>query len=410
MSGPLLGAALIVRDERDHLPACLASLRGLVDEVVVHDTGSVDGTPELARAAGARVVQGTWHGDFGRARTVALEACTARWVLSVDADERLVLPRRDALEHVLAGASDVHGVWIRNVTATGGGIEHLHARLLRRGAVTWQGALHEVPVRLDGGPAPCGQVPRGVARLDHLGYADDDLVRAKGARNLAIAEAHLARTAQTAGAPDALARAVLDVGRSAQSAGAVARAVEAYRQVRDLAPAGSRSAVVATQSLAELLLEHGPTAPVPGLVADLEAAGAGADYLRLLTARLHLAESRPEEALHLLHGLGDVVDAAGRRHDAGTVVDLRMRAASAAGRGAEAAALLVQSVAGHGRVRGRGPLLLEVFAGHAPDVVAEVLLCTGATHAAAVAAELAAQPDPGPAWARSLTRLAGAAR
>jgi glycosyltransferase involved in cell wall biosynthesis len=89
-SNLLLSAVLIVRDEAAGIADCLASLRPTVDEIVVYDTGSVDGTRELARAAGARVIEGFWDDDFGRARSAAAESAAGAWLLVVDADERLV--------------------------------------------------------------------------------------------------------------------------------------------------------------------------------------------------------------------------------------------------------------------------------------------------------------------------------
>ena len=49
----MISACMIVRDEERHIEACLRSLRGVVDEVVVVDTGSVDRSPEIAREHGA---------------------------------------------------------------------------------------------------------------------------------------------------------------------------------------------------------------------------------------------------------------------------------------------------------------------------------------------------------------------
>ena len=51
-----LSLAMIVKDEARNLPRCLDSVRGLVDEMVILDTGSIDGTPGLAAEAGARVL------------------------------------------------------------------------------------------------------------------------------------------------------------------------------------------------------------------------------------------------------------------------------------------------------------------------------------------------------------------
>ena len=55
---------MIVRNEKDNLPACLASAAGLADEIIVVDTGFTDGTQDIARSFGARVVQSDWRDDF----------------------------------------------------------------------------------------------------------------------------------------------------------------------------------------------------------------------------------------------------------------------------------------------------------------------------------------------------------
>src|ERR1700675_1152507 len=95
-----LSAALIVRDEAVMLGDCLRSLCGFADEVVVVDTGSTDGTRELAAGLGARVVTFPWRGDFAAARNEALRHARGRWILYVDADERVApvaVAEREAL-------------------------------------------------------------------------------------------------------------------------------------------------------------------------------------------------------------------------------------------------------------------------------------------------------------------------
>jgi Glycosyl transferase family 2 len=82
-----ISACVIASDEEERLPACLASV-GFCDEVVVVDGGSHDRTGEIARAAGARVVENPWPG-FGAQRNVALDHAGGDWVLEIDADERV---------------------------------------------------------------------------------------------------------------------------------------------------------------------------------------------------------------------------------------------------------------------------------------------------------------------------------
>jgi glycosyltransferase involved in cell wall biosynthesis len=82
-----LSAVLITRNAANVLDTCLESL-AFVDEIVVVDSASSDGTIEIARRHGARVVQKEWLG-FGRQKQFAVEQAAHDWVLCLDADERV---------------------------------------------------------------------------------------------------------------------------------------------------------------------------------------------------------------------------------------------------------------------------------------------------------------------------------
>jgi tetratricopeptide (TPR) repeat protein len=168
---PLLSATLIVRDEERHVGACLQSLRGLVDEIVVVDTGSRDRSREIAAAHGARVVQTSWNGDFSAARNLALEHARGAWALYIDADERASGGER--LRQTLADASAVAGL-VRFRVQTGF-TRYWEYRLFRiEPAIRFRGVIHETMV-----PDITEQVRAGRAvvetdlSLDHLGYDGD---------------------------------------------------------------------------------------------------------------------------------------------------------------------------------------------------------------------------------------------
>lgn len=85
-----LSFCAIAKNEADNLPDCLNSVREVADEWVVVDTGSTDGTPEIAEKLGAKVYEFPWCDDFAAARNASLKYVTGDWVLVLDADERLV--------------------------------------------------------------------------------------------------------------------------------------------------------------------------------------------------------------------------------------------------------------------------------------------------------------------------------
>lgn len=100
MPSERLSACLIVQDEQERLPAALASV-AFCDQVVVVDGGSRDRTIELAREAGATVIENPWPG-FAIQRNLALDAADGDWVLEIDADERISPRLRSSIEALLS--------------------------------------------------------------------------------------------------------------------------------------------------------------------------------------------------------------------------------------------------------------------------------------------------------------------
>ncbi|WP_265449123.1 glycosyltransferase family 2 protein, partial [Aeromonas salmonicida] len=102
MKKPTLAAVLIVKNEADNLKACLTSLDGLVDEIVILDSGSQDETPAIAAEFGARFFVNTEWPGFGRQRRLAQSHVQSEWVLWLDADERLTPELKEAIATVMA--------------------------------------------------------------------------------------------------------------------------------------------------------------------------------------------------------------------------------------------------------------------------------------------------------------------
>ncbi|MFZ1025150.1 MAG: tetratricopeptide repeat protein [Limnoraphis robusta] len=84
-----LSFCMIVKNEEQNLSRCLKSVKDVVDEMVILDTGSTDRTAEIAQEWGAQVYYFEWCDDFAIARNTALKYVTGDWILVLDADEIL---------------------------------------------------------------------------------------------------------------------------------------------------------------------------------------------------------------------------------------------------------------------------------------------------------------------------------
>ena len=145
MDQPFLSAVIITFNESKNITRCLRSLQGVVDEMVVVDSGSSDGTAELALKLGARVIHHAFAGHIEQ-KNFAAEQANGAWLLSLDADESLSDELMDSLKRWRASSASFNayrvnrltsyaGHWVRH----GGWYPDEKLRLWKKGCAQWGG-------------------------------------------------------------------------------------------------------------------------------------------------------------------------------------------------------------------------------------------------------------------------------
>ena len=315
---PTVSAALIVKDEAEIITRCLDSVRPLVDEIVVYDTGSTDGTVAICRTAGARVIEGYWDDDFSRARNAALAECRGDWVLSIDADETIAGTRTDLRSALSNTQSAKVGLLVisQTILEPGGhtGYDVAQQRLFRRHGATWIGRVHEQPNVLPG--LRSAQLDTAVAKLTHYGYSvSTEELAAKSERNLQLALADVSDRMEGEQA-DALPKALFDLGRSLMGVQRWADAFTAFSDVRNLADRSDLLWAEATSCLARIAVQTGNHVAAIDLADELSQAHPQlTGYAHYLASEALLGAGQPDAARELISTVDEVVDATGRRYD-----------------------------------------------------------------------------------------------
>jgi tetratricopeptide (TPR) repeat protein len=311
----LLSAALIVRDEERYLGACLASLQGLADEVVVVDTGSSDRSKQIAADAGARVYDRPWTGDFSAARNYALDLARGDWILYIDADERIGGGTPAEARARLRRPGYVgHRLLLR---PRPGFSPYWELRLFRNDPrIRFRGIIHENiwPAIIACQQASGGCIGLTDLVLEHDGYEGDQ--RRKHLRNQPLLERSLADDPSRVFSWCHLASVRAGLG---DAEGAERAWGEAMRVVRGKADRQPEDAMPFLH-LIERGLANGDD--VTGLLD--EAVGLFGSNLQFtwLRARTLMAGGRPAEAIPLLEGL--VTAGATSEFDQSWAYDLRL--------------------------------------------------------------------------------------
>lgn len=189
----LLSLCMIVRDEEKVLKRCLDSVKGLVDEIIIVDTGSVDGTKEIARSYTDHIYDFEWIQDFAAAKNEAIRKATGKWILVLDADEYAIDEGQEKLRGYLESLDHQQPVGlilpIYNYTgslSSGNFVESTAVRIFNNlPSVYFERPIHEQVV-LQGGELP---VVHYKFTLFHTGYTlETQTEKKKTERNLAIFE------------------------------------------------------------------------------------------------------------------------------------------------------------------------------------------------------------------------------
>lgn len=399
MDTPLLGAALIVKNEEAALPRCLDALnalRPLLGEVCVYDTGSSDATVEVAENRGARVERGYWDDDFSRARNAAIAMTTARWVVIVDADEaiRADVPALEAqLRRALrTSGSGLDAIQIQvNDIRAGGRFEQSWSsrRFLRPSRAHYANAVHEdIVSRRPGRPLAETKLAPEVVVLDHFGYTDDEAMREKTARNLVIADREVARLEGDVTRQGELVRALVDRARSARDQSMEEAAVADLRRVQATS-ATSRYRTWGLEMLADVLIDLTRYDDATDVIRELRTEPfAEPSFCDWLEARRDLTMGRVELGMQRLRTIDVLVSSSGVEVAPHVLLDARKQGAIHLGAYDEAAVCLIRLMAGCGHTGNRSAeLLLALWAQLPRDVLVDMLLDADRGHLEAVIAE-----------------------
>lgn len=255
---------MIVKNEETNLAQCLADIEQFVDEIVVVDTGSSDGTMKVAAACGAHVHAVSWEDDYAAARNAAVAHANGNWILALDADERLALSDRDRFRELVdtvrrspAGVifttrnyvtdPGVQG-WRRNDGAYAeesgtGWLPSDKVRLFpRRTDVRYEHAVHEI---VEESLQRCGLgMMRTEIPIHHYGRLDADRTMHKAERYAEIGRRKLA----TGGGNDI--RALRELAAQEQELGNHAAAIPLWQRVVSAEPSDAQAALGLGVSLA----------------------------------------------------------------------------------------------------------------------------------------------------------------
>lgn len=181
-----ISLCMIVKNEEAVLERCLKSVRDIADEIIIVDTGSTDGTKEIAGRYADLVCDFAWRDDFAAARNYSFSKATKEYILWLDADDVFTEKDRESflqLKESLPSTTDIvmmkyHTAFHEDGTPS---FSYYRERLIKNsGEFFWEGAIHEVI-------APRGNIVYSETAVTHqkLGPGDPD-------RNLRIFESMLA--------------------------------------------------------------------------------------------------------------------------------------------------------------------------------------------------------------------------
>ncbi|MDO8141100.1 MAG: glycosyltransferase family 2 protein, partial [Candidatus Brocadiales bacterium] len=184
---PKISACMIVKNEEEFLPNCLNSIKDVVDEIIIVDTGSTDNTVTIAKEFKAKVYHHPWNDSFSEARNHCLNHASGDWILQIDADEELEQADIPKLRLAISD-NRYNGIIIAIQSIIKDGMHTFyHPRIFRRGKGFYKDIIHEQTI-IEGERLPTE------IRLYHYGYnLDEKKMRIKWQRTTHLLKKQIAQ-------------------------------------------------------------------------------------------------------------------------------------------------------------------------------------------------------------------------
>ncbi|WP_343224489.1 glycosyltransferase [Paenibacillus sp. ACRRX] len=199
MEYPKISLCMIVKNEEDCIARCLNSVKHVVDEIIIVDTGSTDNTADICRSFDAQIVEYTWNEHFADARNYGLQYATGDWILWMDADEELDPNDALQLKQQVNTASEAI-LWIHLINFIGNEPDandafHItHSRMFRNHiGFKFTKSIHEIlnleEVLPEYDPSQQQTLP---IKIYHYGYMNEYIInKKKSERNIRLLEQEL---------------------------------------------------------------------------------------------------------------------------------------------------------------------------------------------------------------------------
>lgn len=191
-----ISLCMIVRNEEKNIGRCLRSVEGLVDEIIVVDTGSTDKTPQIAKTLGAKVYFYPWKNDFSLARNESIKYAKYPWIFWLDADDYIegkdkenFLSFKNMLSKTEYMAFRMPTYSIRRGIFNKKDVNYLTRIFRNLPDIKFEGKIHEqvlFSISRLGGKVGTVDIP-----IYHTGYEDPKILEEKRQRNKEILESAL---------------------------------------------------------------------------------------------------------------------------------------------------------------------------------------------------------------------------
>jgi glycosyltransferase involved in cell wall biosynthesis len=192
-----LSLCMIVKNEEENLRRCLDSVKDIVDEMIIVDTGSTDSTVEIAESFGAKIYHFQWNDNFSDARNYSLKFPTCDWILFMDGDDELEKSDQQSILK-LVEKNEADAYFFQTICYTGDepgleGLNNLNIRLLKNHmGYYFSNPIHEQIYSNIQAINPSAKILNETVKVYHYGYLNKNVIaQEKRKRNIRILEKEL---------------------------------------------------------------------------------------------------------------------------------------------------------------------------------------------------------------------------